>query len=197
LILSDVQIGYLAKRRRLAEAADFLIECLREVADFKTVLEVGCGEGAFLSAVVRMGATRAAGIESFAPPTLVDGIHGSDVRIADYTHPMPLLPEEHFDLVICLELAQQVSLEQLETFIHSLAAAGDLVLFSAEIPGQNGDPRSPGLYLRQAVPAFRSRGFVLDDFFRPKHWHNKKAPFWAQVRPCRIRVVLLPSRPPS
>ena len=73
-----------------------------------------------------------------------------------------------FDLVQSLEVAEHIPPAQAEIFVDHLAAHGDVILFSAAVPGQGGEfhvNEQPYEYWRQK---FAARGFLTFDFIRPR-----------------------------
>jgi hypothetical protein len=73
-----------------------------------------------------------------------------------------------FDLVQSLEVAEHIPPPQAEIFVDNLAAHGDVILFSAAVPGQGGEfhvNEQPYEYWRHK---FAARGFLTFDFIRPR-----------------------------
>ena len=98
-----------------------------------SVLDVGCGQGAWLSA------WNAAGVEDACG---VDGDYVNRDRFladaarftpADLTKPFDL--NRRFDLVHSLEVAEHLPESAAATFVKSLVAHADIVVFSAARPG--------------------------------------------------------------
>ena len=50
----------------------------------------------------------------------------------------PLRIGRRFDLVNCLEVAEHLDASRADSFVDDLCALGDVVVFSAAIPGQGG-----------------------------------------------------------
>lgn len=112
------------------QAADIVLPQLFESHPIDSVLDVGCGMGAWLSVAQRLGATRCVGVD------------GDDDAVApafhqlDLTEPFDVGP---VDLVICLEVAEHLPESAAETIVDSICRHSNLVLFSAATPGQGGD----------------------------------------------------------
>ena len=120
---------------RLASARTILSPVIQIFAP-TSVLDVGCGHGAWLQVARELG---------------VDTIQGADGPWIDDTallipvelfrsHALgtPLDLGQQFDVVISLEVAEHLPESAADTFIDSLVSHGDVILFSAAVPYQGG-----------------------------------------------------------
>ncbi len=118
----------------LVDAAPFrfLAETLRPVS----VLDVGCGAGAYVALFRRLGASRVLGVaDTAASATVLDG---EICQVHDLTQPLTL--GEIYDLVICTEVAEHLPPERAAELLDSIARhAGRTIVFSAAEPGQPGN----------------------------------------------------------
>jgi SAM-dependent methyltransferase len=131
----------------------------------RSVLDVGCGAGAWLAEY------RDAGVED------VTGVDGDYVdrrrllvppdrfRAVDVSRPFDL--GRRFDLVQSLEVAEHLPQASSRDFVGNLAAHGDRVLFSAAVPGQGGENHTNERPLDFWRGLFAERGFVPFDYVRP------------------------------
>lgn len=101
-------------------------------AGFDSVIDVGCGVGAWLDVAGDLGATRLFGIDG--PSGHSPGVFIS----ADLAANVPVVTPR-FDLAICLEVAEHLPASIADDLVVALTAMSDVVLFSAAIPGQGGD----------------------------------------------------------
>lgn len=130
-----------------------------------SVLDVGCGAGAWLSIWKEHGA-RVQGLDGdYVDPgqLLIDPgeFSGIDLREAFDLG-------QHFDLVQSLEVAEHLPACSSAEFVASLCRHADAVLFSAATPGQGGENHineQPYEYWRDL---FRVNGFSMYDPVRPK-----------------------------
>jgi len=150
---------------RAGRSAQHVVDFLRRHLPVSSVLDVGCGRGAWVDQWCRSGITDVVG---------VDGAYINIDRL--------LIPQEkfvacdlsdrfdlnrHFDLVQSLEVAEHVSPSRVEIFVDNLVNHGDVILFSAAVPGQGGEfhvNEQPYEYWRKK---FDARGFAIFDFLRP------------------------------
>ena len=108
---------------------------------------------------------------------------------------------EKFDLVQCLEVAEHVPEAHAETLVDNLVRHGDLILFSAAIPGQGGEfhvNERPYSYWREK---FAARGYDVFDAVRPyvaeledvEPWYRYNAFVYANEKGA-MRLTSLASR---
>ena len=158
-------------------ASGVIVKLLVELIDPRSVLDLGCGTGYWLSQFKQYGVSSVRGI---------DGLHvtRSNLRIApdefvvcDLSQTMPP-PQGKFDLAICLEVAEHLPECKALELVKFLSETADIVLFSAAIPYQGGTS-----HLNEQWPTFwhdlfRSVDFVPRDIIRPAIWNNADVAFW-------------------
>lgn len=99
-------------------------------APITSVVDFGCGTGAWLTVATDLGAPRCVGIDGPAAKS------PGELVVHDLCEPLDL--GERFDLAICLEVAEHLPDTAADTLVASITAHSDLVLFSAATPGQSG-----------------------------------------------------------
>ncbi len=142
-----------------------------------SVLDVGCGRGAWLSAFREQGIQEIAGLDGnyIKPSTLLIP--------ADRFHPTDLsgkfeIPADRFDLALCLEVAEHLPAPNARHLVQQLTSAAPLVLFSAAPPGQGGEGHincQPLSYWRKI---FEELGFRMLDPLRPALRDNRQVEWW-------------------
>lgn len=146
------------------ESVRRMVPKLVSVLPLCSVVDFGCGEGAWLRAWSEAGAS----------VTGVDGpyidrrhllISPSEFHAADIAEPIDL--GKQFDLVQSLEVAEHLPAAKAETFVDTLTAHGPLVLFSAAVPGQGGENHVNEQPLDYWRALFRKRGYLPIDYLRP------------------------------
>ncbi|MDP2923126.1 MAG: class I SAM-dependent methyltransferase [Candidatus Omnitrophota bacterium] len=142
----------------------------------KSVIDVGCGIGAWLSVFKEYGIEDIVGIDGkWINKKMLripeDRFLSLDIRT-------PLILDRQFDLVVSLEVAEHLPSECAETFIDNLTRLGPVILFSAAIPLQTGmchlNEQWPDYWARY----FRERGYLAIDCIREKIWQNDKVEWW-------------------
>ena len=131
----------------------------------RSALDLGCGWGEWLDAL---------GIEDVVGVDIASEREG--VIHHDLTTPLDL--GRIFDLVISLETAEHLPEEAADTYVASIGRHGDVVLFSAAVPGQEGLHHincQPHEYWHEK---FEQRGFIVTDPLRPLIAHNPYVSPW-------------------
>lgn len=148
-------------------AAKFLAQFSDKVfprSRIQTVLDVGCGRGVWVAEWLRMGVPRVLGIDGDYVPRESLLIPQDMFQSRDISMPFDLGIK--FDLVECLEVAEHVPDAHADTLVANLVRHGDVVLFSAAIPGQGGEfhvNEQPYGYWRDK---FARQGYRLHDAIR-------------------------------
>lgn len=157
----------LVQRGAARSAVPFLTHIIETVLDGQTptsVLDVGCGPGAWLAEWRRQGAGEVVGVDGDYVPREKLAIPADDFRAIDISQPFDL--GRRFDLVMSLEVAEHVAEEHADTVIDSICRHGDIVMFSAAIPRQGGVNHvneQPYDYWRAK---FAARGYAVFDCAR-------------------------------
>ncbi len=102
----------------------------------ETVLDAGCGAGAWLSVWKEQGC-RVTGIDGDYVDRSMLLIDEAEFTPRDLTGSFDL--DGHFDLAQSLEVAEHLPESAAAGFVDALCAAADIVLFSAAAPGQGGE----------------------------------------------------------
>ena len=141
-----------------------------------SVLDVGCGAGAWLREYAALGIHDLLGVdgEYVRPEQLL--IPSEHFLARNLAQPFDL--GRRFDLVQCLEVAEHLSADYAATLVDNLIRHGDCVLFSAAVPGQGGEyhvNEQPYAYWRAL---FAARGYRLFDWLRPQLRSRREVEPW-------------------
>lgn len=156
-------------------AAEVLIPLVLQHTQARSVVDVGCGAGAWLAVCASQGLTDILGLDGAAAGEMLQ-VPAEQFRPADLRQPPPL--GRTFDLAMSLEVAEHLPPEVAEAFVAYLVAAAPMVLFSAAIPGQYGDR-----HINEQWPSYWARLFARHDYlsldvFRPQIWTHPQVSFW-------------------
>lgn len=141
----------------------------------QSVLDVGCGSGAWLSVWKDLG-VEVLGLDGdYVDPTFL-AIDPQEFRATDLNQSFDL--NKKFDLVQCLEVAEHIPKENAEKLVQSITRHSTQVLFSAAPPGQGGIMHvneQPYSYWRNIFLEF---DFELYDFIRPQIENHPEVSSW-------------------
>jgi len=160
---------------------------LKEYVEVSSVLDVGCGQGAWLSVWKSLGVKEILGLDGGYVEKARLLIEPGEFVAHDLRTPFDL--ERRFDIVQSLEVAEHLPEHSSEAFVDALTRHGDLVVFSAAPPGQGGDHHvneQPYEYWRRK---FAARGYVALDFLRPRLSGRREIAPWY-----RYNIFLFASR---
>ena len=158
-------------------SAKEIVPLLFQAIKPSSVIDVGCGTGVWISECKRNGADRIQGIDGewVLPNKLF--INEDELEIYDFenTDKEPqCVNSDHYDMAICLEMAEHVSRAKADYVIDVLTKAADVIYFSAATPYSGGMHHVNECWQSYWISKFKKRGFLAIDYIRPKVWNNKK-----------------------
>lgn len=158
-----------------AASARATVPLIRRLFPARTVVDVGCGSGTWARAYADAGCD-VLGIDGdiVRPEQLL--IPAEKFRRANLAEPLRL--DRRFDLVNCLEVAEHLPPARGEGFVADLCRLGDVVIFSAAVPGQGGTHHVNEQWPSYWIPFFRSQGFAPLDCLRHQLWGNGGVAWW-------------------
>jgi cyclopropane fatty-acyl-phospholipid synthase-like methyltransferase len=138
----------------------------------RSVVDVGCGMGTWLSVLREHGVEDVMGLDGEYVDREKLLIPRDRFVARDLTKDFEL--ERKFDLVMSLEVAEHLYEEFAEGFVKSLVSLGETVLFSAAIPGQGGTHHVNERWPEYWRNLFAGHGYVPIDCLRHRLWNNRK-----------------------
>jgi hypothetical protein len=157
---------------RAQTSARYTVPILMELLAPSTIIDVGCGTGAWLREFHERGAKIIRGIDG-------DYVHREDLLIpADCFSPWNLQQQlrvnGRFDLAVSLEVGEHLSANAAEPFVDSLCALAPIVAFSAAIPGQGGISHINEQLPEYWAELFAQCRYVAVDCIRPRIWNDRR-----------------------
>lgn len=155
-------------------SARVVLPLVFDVLKPSSVLDVGCGDGTWLTACSELGVSD------------VFGLHYVDRRrlsiAADRFIPTDLEQTfdlgRRFDLVMSLEVAEHLAPEAAEPHVADLVRHSDVILFSAAVPEQGGAHHVNEQWPAYWAARFAIHGFLPADFLRPRIWLDGAVEAW-------------------
>ena len=160
-------------------AARRVLRDLLQLLQPESVVDVGCGDGSFLSVLAEFGVDHLLGVEGVWIGDAQLAIAPELVRRHDLNEPFRC--SRRFDLAVSIEVAEHLASERGAGFIDDLTRLADVVLFSAAIPGQGGTNHVNERWQSNWAGLFAARGYHVIDCLRPSLWSDDDVPHsWRQ-----------------
>jgi SAM-dependent methyltransferase len=175
------QVAYTAEFFEVLQAgsrrsAREIIPTILEFIQPQSVVDVGCGDGTWLSVFQDFGIQDYLGIDGDYVDQAILQIPAE--RFLPFNLSQPIQLDRPFDLVVSLEVAEHLTTEVSAVFVDSLTRLGKVILFSAAIPFQGGVDHVNEQWLDYWVALFEQKGYVAIDCLRRRIWQNEKVEFW-------------------
>ncbi|GAA4290526.1 class I SAM-dependent methyltransferase [Aestuariibaculum suncheonense] len=158
------------------KAALEILPYILEILKIRSVLDIGCGNGSWLSAAKQVGVNEIQGVDGIKLAS--EQLLINDDNLITHDLKLPLSLNRNFDLALCLEVAEHLPETAADEIVKTLVNHSNCVLFSAAIPGQGGQ-----FHLNEQWPEywhekFKKHGFVAYDILRAKIWNNENVFWW-------------------
>ncbi|WP_437672446.1 class I SAM-dependent methyltransferase [Sorangium sp. So ce131] len=162
--------------REAMRSAAPILRLLTAWFEVTSVVDFGCGHGAWLKVWKQLGVPEVLGLDGSHVDRSALLVDPAEFRAEDLTRPVQL--GRRFDLVQSLEVGEHLPHDAARDFVGSLTRHGNIVLFSAAPPGQGGEfhiNERPYRYWREL---FHERGYVLLDAVRPAVKDSPEVSYW-------------------
>jgi len=141
-----------------------------------SILDVGCGTGTWLKVANDLGIMEILGIDGveIAP----EDLKISPDRFIRYDLTSQINLNKHFDMLFCLEVAEHLPEEYAGNLIDTLTTHSDFIVFSAAIPGQDGQNHLNEQWPNYWQELFLRKGYYPSEILRNIFWNNDKVEWW-------------------
>jgi 2-polyprenyl-3-methyl-5-hydroxy-6-metoxy-1,4-benzoquinol methylase len=140
-------------------SAEVITESIKRDLDPQSVVDVGCGSGAFLLAFKRRG-VGGVGLEHSEAAISMCTSRGLEVTPFDLESTDAV--QAKGDVVVCFEVAEHLPMQFADRLVSTLTEAGRTVVFTAATPGQGGTDHVNEQPHEYWIEKFAARGFHLD-----------------------------------
>ena len=173
------KVFYSELERASISSAKVIVPLLVERYNPTSVIDFGCGTGAFVQEFLDTQVVNVIGLEGKWALEL-DSIRNQKwLQICDLNDRLDF--DKKYDLAICLEVAEHLDETNSTNLIESLVFAADRVIFSAAIPGQPGTDHINLQFPEYWAEKFHDYGFCLEWDPRPSIWNELEiAPWYKQ-----------------
>jgi len=175
-------------------SAQRLLPLVLTALPVKSVVDIGCGRGAWLAEFSRLGVGDTLGVDGDYVATATLAIPAASFIARDITQRFQL--GRQFDLAVCLEVGEHVPHAASGTLVANLTAHAPMVLFSAAVPGQGGQDHINEMPLEFWRGLFKARGYVaLDPFRRQIEGARDVEPWYRNNVLLYVRSDIVPTLP--
>jgi SAM-dependent methyltransferase len=189
-------VDYPSWLRGSRESAAVLVPLMMDEIAPRSVVDVGCGLGAWLAVFSEHCVYDVVGLDGPWVDQKLLEIDAAFFRVADLGEPLAL--GRRFDLALCLEVAHLLEPSLAERLVLSLASLSDVVVFSAAIPGQGGLGHVNEQWPEFWAELFAEQSYVATDPFRSRVWEEPDVKWWfAQNTICLVATHALGRLPSS
>jgi SAM-dependent methyltransferase len=157
-------------------SAAVVVPIVRDIIRPTSILDVGCGVATWLAEWVNQGVTDVLGLDGEYVDKRALQIESAKFIPTDLRQTFSL--GRKFDLVQSLEVAEHIDQEYADLFVEALTNHGDIVLFSAAIPGQGGTHHVNEQWPSYWIEKFMKADFKLYDIIRPRIWADSRIKMW-------------------
>lgn len=155
------------------------------VAPTRSVIDIGCGTGAWLAAATALGVTDVVGVDGAYVQRDQLEIASERFIAADLATIAPETLRGHaavggrrFDLAMSVEVAEHLPEVAAPGFVGLLTSLAPVVLFSAAIPFQGGTGHLNEQFPSWWAKLFAARGYVPLDIIRGRVWDDASVEWW-------------------
>jgi SAM-dependent methyltransferase len=157
-------------------SARAVLPLINDLVRPRSVVDVGCGRGAWLGVWASLGLADIKGLDGDYVDRTKLAMAPTAFEAVDLTSLWPV--PRRFDLAQSLEVAEHLAPEVGPQFVAQLCALSDVVMFSAAQPGQGGEmhynERKPSYW----AELFAGQGYAAFDCLRPVIRADKSIDPW-------------------
>ncbi len=153
-----------------------ILQRLYTVYEPKSVVDFGCGVGAWLFAAEKLGSTELRGYDGIWVDT--DSLLTKSIVFTPADMESSVCVSKKFDLAISVEVAEHLSVRRAASFIRDICLSSDVVVFGAAVKGQGGTNHINEQPQSYWVRLFFDNGYVPYDIFRGGLWGDVNIEWW-------------------
>jgi SAM-dependent methyltransferase len=157
-----------------------ILDGFLDVKSLKSIIDVGCGSGAWLNAALKNTSARVYGYDLPESIEINQGRFGDNFnkRLELVTSDFESKKELKFQpaqLGICLEVLEHLKDKTGRRILESMSSSCEVILFSAATPGQGGTGHINERQHSYWLEKFRLHGFEVYDCIRPELQSSKNS----------------------
>jgi glycosyltransferase involved in cell wall biosynthesis len=157
-------------------SAEVIVPLVLQLIPVRSVLDVGCGDGSWLSVFQEFGVKDILGIDGDYVTRDILQIPANHFLAVDLTKPFNI--GRVFDLAISLEVAEHLPAHCASGLVASLTQQAPVILFSAAIPMQGGAHHINEQWPDHWAELFREHNYLPVDCIRKRVWQDDLVECW-------------------
>jgi len=160
-------------------SAETIVPWVVAVLAPRSVLDIGCGHGAWGAVFRDHGVQHVFGVDATVSPHAL--IPTAEVDLAQPFKLKPDFHTERYDLAVCVEVAEHLPPERAEGFVDDVCRSATSVLWSAAIPGQGGVGHLNEQWQTVWAERFLRNGWTVTGYPSHRYWDVPSVePWYAQ-----------------
>lgn len=159
-------------------APNQIVPLLMEIFHPKSVIDVGCGIGTFLSAFKSSGVKEVFGLDGSWTNKEMLSKHLNENEFQETDLEKPFTINRRFDIAICLEVAEHLSENMADILVENLTSVSDVIIFSAAVPFQGGQNHLNEQWIDYWQKKFNRKHYKIYDGLRQLLWDNELVESW-------------------
>jgi len=163
-------------REEAQRGADVVVPKIVELLRPTSVIDVGCGEGVWLSKFRESGVQRVLGIDGDYVDRSRLLISDDEFLALDLKKSFAEQVENDWDLLVSLEVAEHLPDSSADRFVEQLVALANTIVFSAAIPGQGGIGHLNEQWQSYWINKFAHWGYYASSGLREWFWNESTVP---------------------
>jgi hypothetical protein len=170
---------YLDNRTRI-ESAEAVLSHLFRYFKPKSLVDVGCGRGAWLKVAQNLGVNNLLGIDGQwnEGKLILRNTKKSKINFINYDLNHFFKVDKKYELAICLEVAEHLNSSAAVNLVRSIINLSDTIVFSAAYNMQGGVMHINEREHSYWGKLFLKNNFIVFDIFRPNLWKKNNISFW-------------------
>ena len=157
-------------------SARVILTLLYDIYQPRSVIDVGCGQGAWLAVAESLGSTNLVGLDGNWVKK--ESLLSQNIKFIPTNFEDSIVLDRRYDLCMSLEVAEHLSEAQAKPFIDTLCKASDVIIFSAAIRCQGGSHHINEQWQSYWSNLFHKNGYSCFDIFRGEIWNNNNVEWW-------------------
>lgn len=167
---------YDSQEKGSLDSAREILPIILRIINPKSVIDVGCGLGTWLSVFKELGIDDILGMDGKWVDENRLHIPKENFITADLEN--PLFISKKFDLAMSLEVAEHINEKKSENFVRFLTGKAPVILFSAAMPLQGGTNHINEQLPDYWIKMFKKYNYQPYDCIRGEIWENNNIEVW-------------------